>query len=127
MRVYYSDTDAGGVVYHANYLNFFEHARTEMLRKAGFEQDTLLAQDLVFVVRHMSLDFVRPARFNQSLVVVTELVKAGAATLLFQQRLQDADGDIYCQADVKIGCISAQHFQPTRIPQAIKQELARVG
>ncbi|GAA5188522.1 tol-pal system-associated acyl-CoA thioesterase [Ferrimonas gelatinilytica] len=127
MRVYYSDTDAGGVVYHANYLNFFEHARTEMLRQAGFEQDDLMANGVVFVVRQMLIDFLYPARFNQSLTVVSELQQIAGASMAFQQSLQDEQGRVYCQAQVKVGCLNAQTFRPVRIPPAIKQELARVG
>ncbi|MBY5920041.1 tol-pal system-associated acyl-CoA thioesterase [Ferrimonas balearica] len=127
VRVYYSDTDAGGVVYHANYLNFFEHARTEMLRSLGFEQDRLMAENLVFAVRQMTIDFVRPARFNQQLEVVTSLVKLGGVSLVFEQQLMDEAGEVYCQAQVKIGSLSADSFTPTKIPQSIKQELARAG
>ncbi|GAA4873064.1 tol-pal system-associated acyl-CoA thioesterase [Ferrimonas pelagia] len=127
VRVYYSDTDAGGVVYHANYLNFFEHARTEMLRQAGFEQDQLMAQNLVFALRQVVMDFIRPARFNQMLEVITEITQLGGASLQFEQRLVDAQGEVFCQAQIKIGCLSADQFRPIRIPQAIKQELARVG
>ncbi|MBY5991958.1 tol-pal system-associated acyl-CoA thioesterase [Ferrimonas balearica] len=127
VRVYYSDTDAGGVVYHANYLNFFEHARTEMLRSLGFEQDRLLEENLVFAVRQMTLDFVLPARFNQRLEVVTRLTKLGGVSLQFEQQLLDEAGVVYCQAQVKIGSLSADSFTPRKIPQSIKQELARAG
>ncbi|MBY6185891.1 tol-pal system-associated acyl-CoA thioesterase [Marinobacter hydrocarbonoclasticus] len=127
VRVYYSDTDAGGVVYHANYLNFFEHARTEMLRSLGFEQDRLMAENLVFAVRQMTIDFIRPARFNQQLEVVTRLVKLGGVSLVFEQQLMDEAGEVYCQAQVKIGSLSADAFTPQKIPQSIKQELARAG
>ena len=69
VRVYYEDTDAGGIVYHANYLKFLERARTEWLRSLGIEQDVWLAQSIAFVVRHMDIDFRHAARFNQQLVI----------------------------------------------------------
>ncbi|SDK20699.1 acyl-CoA thioester hydrolase [Ferrimonas sediminum] len=127
IRVYYSDTDAGGVVYHANYLNFFEHARSEMLRQHGFEQDQLMAEDILFVVRNMNIDFVRPARFNQHLTVETEIAKMAGASMVFSQTLVDDDGQRYCQADVKVVCINASGFTPVAIPSHIKQELTGVS
>ncbi|TKB54600.1 tol-pal system-associated acyl-CoA thioesterase [Ferrimonas aestuarii] len=127
IRVYYSDTDAGGVVYHANYLNFFEHARSEMLRQSGFEQDELMQQGVVFVVSNINLDFVRPAKFNQQLVVDTQITKLGGASMAFEQQLLDQDGQVYCQADVKVVCVDATSFKPQPIPKSIKQELARVS
>ncbi|WP_417347597.1 tol-pal system-associated acyl-CoA thioesterase [Ferrimonas sp.] len=127
VRVYYSDTDAGGVVYHANYLNFFEHARSEMLREKGFEQDELAQSGVLFVVRNMAIDFVRPARFNQALTVVTEVTKLAGASMVFSQSLEDSEGSCYCRAQVTVVCIDSEAFKPRPIPSHIKQELARVS
>ncbi|MCL4110737.1 UNVERIFIED_CONTAM: hypothetical protein GTU68_029800, partial [Idotea baltica] len=73
VTVYYEDTDAGGVVYHANYLKFFERARTEMLRSIGVSQQVLLEQNIGFVVRHMDIDFIQGARLDDSLQVITNI------------------------------------------------------
>ncbi len=86
VRVYYEDTDSGGVVYYANYLKFMERARTEWLRGRGFEQDALLhEQRLMFAVRSLTVDYHRPARFNDLLLVRSAVVQAGGASLVFEQ------------------------------------------
>ncbi len=82
-RVYFEDTDAGGVVYNANYLKYYERARTEYLRALGYEQDELLANNIVFVVRHIDIDFVRAARFNEILRVESHIEELKKASLLF--------------------------------------------
>ena len=85
VRVYYEDTDAGGVVYYANYLRFFERARTEMLRASGFEQDQLIDQhQIVFAVRSIEVDYLLPARFNQSLLVNVEISQFRGVSILFK-------------------------------------------
>ena len=91
IRVYYEDTDSGGVVYHANYLRFMERARTEWLRRLGFEQDRLRDEErVIFAVRRMELDFLAPARFNDALLVHTRLAAQRRASLLFEQSVRDA-------------------------------------
>ena len=85
LRVYYEDTDAGGIVYYANYLKFFERARTEWLRDLGFEQDKLLEQSIGFVVKRVEMHNHAPARFNQLLSIITELVNCKGASLEFKQ------------------------------------------
>ena len=88
VRVYYEDTDSGGVVYYANYLKFMERARTEWLRHRGFEQDALLRDHrLLFAVRSLTVDYHRPARFNDQLEVVSEIAATGGASLTFVQTL----------------------------------------
>ena len=93
IRVYYEDTDAGGVVYHAQYLNFFERCRTEWLRQLGYEQDVLRAEDnTLFVVSSLSIDYLQPALFNQQLNVTTEVTDLGASRLIMKQQiLRDSD------------------------------------
>jgi len=87
LRVYFEDTDAGGVVYNANYLKFYERARTEFLRSLGFEQDDLLAQNIVFVVRNINIDFVKAARFNEILIVDSKIESLKKASLFFNQEI----------------------------------------
>ncbi|ADE13389.1 tol-pal system-associated acyl-CoA thioesterase [Nitrosococcus halophilus Nc 4] len=124
MRVYYEDTDSGGVVYHANYLKFMERARTEWLRSQGFEQDALLKeQGLLFAVRSLRLDYLRPGRFNDWLKVHTHLLQCRKASLTFSQTVQRGEESALCQAEVKVACLDAQTFRPRPIPKLILAEI----
>jgi len=126
IRVYFEDTDAGGVVFYANYLNFYERARTEFLRDLGFEQDDLLQQNIVFVVRNITVDFVHAARFNEQLRVVTSVQSMKKASLVFRQEIfTEREGQtlLLNQADVKMVCVKADVFRPTAIPQQIAAQL----
>lgn len=122
ISVYYEDTDAGGVVYHSNYLNFFERARTEWLKHIGVKQTQLLADDIAFVVKKAELDFKVAARFEQDLVVETEVIELKKASLLFRQRLLDASGKLYCEGHILVACIALSRMRPRAIPQNIVQE-----
>ncbi len=94
VRVYYEDTDSGGVVYYANYLKFMERARTEWLRSLGFEQDQLLEKEgVLFAVRRVEVDYRRPARFNDALTVSASIKSRGKASLTFQQEIRSEDDD----------------------------------
>lgn len=125
VRVYYEDTDSGGVVYHSNYLRFMERARTEWLRALGFEQDALVMEhDCLFAVHSMQLNFRRPARFNDALTVKSELLAAGGASLQFEQLIYRKD-ELLCQATVRIACLDAQRFRPKPIPSFILTEMQR--
>ena len=124
VRVYYEDTDGGGVVYHANYLKFMERARTEWLRHLGFEQ-TELRSDLgvLFVVRGLSMQYKRPANFNDELVVETRLRKMGRSLLEFEQIILRNDGqdtEHLTQAMVEVVCVEAGQFKPVAIPEPIR-------
>jgi acyl-CoA thioester hydrolase len=125
VRVYYEDTDSGGVVYHANYLNFMERARTEWLRSLGFEQP-LLQTDLgiIFVVHSMALAFKKPAYFNDLLAVNSELIKMGHGSIEFLQRIMRNDV-LLVEAKVKLACVDAGSFKPLAIPVAIKQAMTQ--
>jgi acyl-CoA thioester hydrolase len=125
LRVYYEDTDAGGVVYHARYLHFMERARTEWLRALGFEQDRLRdEQGVLFAVRRMELAFLFPARFNDLLIIESRLSHAGRASFDFAQRvLRAADDKPCCEAAVNIACIDAARLRPARIPEEIMTAL----
>ena len=128
LRVYYEDTDAGGVVYYANYLRFMERARTEWLRSLGFEQDRLLAeQGVLFAVRRAAVDFRRPARFNDSLLVSARIVQRKRASLTFQQQItKQLDGQLLCTGEVQIVCVDGTRFQPCAIPQSVLMGLPDV-
>lgn len=120
VRVYYEDTDAGGVVYHANYLRYMERARTERLRALGFELDALREQeDLLFVVRSMELDFFKPARFNEALWVTADVEQVKSASLMFKQAVLREDGEVLCAARVKVACLAAGAFRPKAMPEFI--------
>lgn len=125
-RVYFEDTDAGGVVYHSNYLNFYERARTEFLRALGYEQDELLSQNIVFVVRNITVDFNQAARFNELLCVKTRVEKLRKASLIFEQKIfsmRDAQQACVNHAQVKVVCVTADSFKPTAIPADIYRKL----
>lgn len=116
IRVYYEDTDSGGVVYHSQYLNFMERARTEWLRTMGFEQNELIEQhNCIFAVHSMQINFRRPARFNDALVVQSLLSKTSGASLIFEQKVVCKD-ELLCQAEVKVACLDSNRFQPMSIP-----------
>ncbi|HHW79001.1 MAG TPA: tol-pal system-associated acyl-CoA thioesterase [Xanthomonadaceae bacterium] len=125
VRVYYEDTDSGGVVYYANYLKFMERARTEWLRVRGFEQDALLRdQQLLFAVRTLSVDYHRPARFNDLLTVVSQIVDARGASFLFAQTIQrEVGAELLCSARVRVACIDAGTFRARRIPRQLLREI----
>ncbi|QQZ30920.1 tol-pal system-associated acyl-CoA thioesterase [Thiothrix subterranea] len=128
VRVYYEDTDAGGVVYHANYLRFMERARTEWLRTLGFEQDTL-AQELnaVFVVAGLEIAYRKPARFNDALLVNAKIDTIGRASLLFKQEIwregRNNSRELLTTASVKVVCVNTGTFRSMTIPTAIRELL----
>jgi acyl-CoA thioester hydrolase len=126
IRVYYEDTDAGGVVYHSNYLNFYERARTEYLRSLGFEQDALLSQGVAFVVRHCEMDFLKPAKFNQLLRVVTKISILKRAGLTFEQQVFSDCGELLNTAFIKVVCVALDKMKPIAIPQHILKEFKGV-
>lgn len=128
VRVYYEDTDSGGVVYHANYLNFFERARTEYLRTLGFEQDELIAREqVIFAVRAANVDYLQPARFNDLLTVTAKVEQAGRASLSFVQEIRrQKDNGLLCQARVKIACLHATRLRPCAMPEKLREVIARV-
>ena len=125
VRVYYEDTDAGGVVYYANYLKFLERARTERLRELGFEQDQLKQEyGLIFAVHSLSIQYRKPAVFNDALTVSAEIIDIGKARLTFKQMItRDNDNTSICSADVVIACLNAEKFTPARIPAHILEVL----
>ena len=123
VRVYWEDTDAGGVVYYANYLRFMERARTEWLRAHGFEQDVLRDEaGVVFVVRRVEIDYLSPARFNDELDVSVVLHEAGRASLSVRQELVRGERCL-ARAVVTLACVDAALFKAVKIPAPILQSL----
>ena len=119
VRVYYEDTDSGGVVYYANYLRFMERARTEYLRHFGFEQDQLSAEvGVIFAVRSVEVDYRRPARFNELLEVSASIVQRGGASITFHQEVR-RNGEVLCSGRVKIASLEAGTLRPVAIPKQI--------
>ena len=129
VRVYYEDTDSAGVVYYANYLRYFERARTEWLRKLGFEQTDLASRHhIVFVVRSISVEYLQPARFNDELQITLELDTPGASQIVFAQRAtREVRGtdvvDVLCEAQVRVACVGLLTGKPVRIPQPISAKI----
>lgn len=121
VRVYYEDTDAGGIVYYANYLKFCERARTEWLRHLGVEQDTWLDEGTAFVVRHVDLDLKLPARFNDLLSVQTSVTEMKRATVTFIQQVLNQHEQVLCTAVVKAACVSIGKMKPVAIPAPIAE------
>lgn len=123
VRVYWEDTDAGGVVYYANYLKFMERARSEWLRSLGVEQTDLAERDgVVFVVRQVEVDYLKPARFNDALSVTCALAELNKVSLALTQRIERA-GEPLVTARVKIACVTREQFRPAKIPTHIQQRL----
>ena len=123
VRVYYEDTDGGGVVYHANYLKFMERARTEWLRSLGFEQNVLRVDPgVLFVVREVRLKYKKPACFNDTLNVVTELLSSGRSLLEFRQTILRGE-EVLTDATVEVVCVDAERFKPVTIPPSIREKI----
>ena len=117
VRVYYEDTDAGGIVYHARYLAFAERARTEAMREGGAAHDELATRHgLIFVVRHAEMDYLRPARLDEVITVTTSTVALGGASLRVRQAFAVGDRAIGT-LKVKLACIRAADGRPARIPE----------
>ena len=123
VRVYWEDTDAGGIVFYANYLKFFERARTEWLRSLGIEQQHLrLTTGGMFVVAETSLRYLRPARLDDELMVTASLVQSGRASMTIQQEAL-LNQETLCAGVIRIGWVDAASMQAARIPQNIIESL----
>jgi len=120
-RVYFEDTDSGGVVYHANYLKFMERARTEWLRSLGLNQIKLKQEDKVmFVVRKIDIQYKMPARFNDELLIQTDCVKTTDYSIILKQNIL-RERQIITEGKVEIVCINSDLFKSVRIPKMAKQ------
>lgn len=130
IRVYWEDTDAGGIVYYANYLKFMERARTEWLRSLGIEQGTLKEQlGLMFVVVDVEAHFRRPARYGELLQVTASVGESGRASLTFEQRIYRGPAQLEAQllldGRVRVACLDAATLKPRALPQAVLQEIGK--
>ena len=123
IRIYFEDTDSGGVVYHSNYLKFMERARTEWLRSLQINQAELKKKDkIMFVVANVNIDYKKAARFNDELDIETSLDNIGASKVDLTQNIMK-NSDLYTSAKVNIACIHSETFKPQRIPKLIKQKM----
>jgi acyl-CoA thioester hydrolase len=121
VRVYWEDTDAGGLVYHTSYLRFLERGRTEMLRSLGLSQGAMLAEaGAAFVVRRMAVEFHRPAQLDDLLDVETTVARLNRASLVLDQAIR-REGALLIEAQVTCACIRAG--RPVRLPQALRSAL----
>lgn len=124
VRVYWEDTDAGGVVYYANYLRFFERARTEWLRRLGHGQQALVEQTgAQFVVARADVRYLKPARLDDSLQVDVDVTEVGRSRLVVRQQALRGD-EVLCQGIIEIACVDRDSFRPRRIPSQILASLA---
>ncbi len=126
VRIYYEDTDMQGIVYYANYLKYLERARTEFFRDKGFEQGELMNQQgVVFAARAIQMDYLKPARFNDELIVTTEVVKIKSASLSFQQTIVRAHAkhEIINTAIIKVVCLDVQSMKVKTIPTMMIEQL----
>ena len=124
LRVYWEDTDAGGVVFYANYLKFFERARTEWLRALGVAQQALRDETgAIFIVSATTLRYKAPARLDDALRITVELTDTGRASLVFCQQAWRGD-TLLCEGSIRVGCVDALTFRPRRIPAPVTQALA---
>jgi acyl-CoA thioester hydrolase len=128
VRIYWEDTDAGGIVFYANYLKFFERARTEWLRSLGIEQSRLReATGGVFVVGETAVKYLAPARLDDELLVTATLQEIGRASLIIaQQARRRSNGQPLCEGTIRIGWVDAQSMRPARIPPALFQALSPI-
>jgi acyl-CoA thioester hydrolase len=128
VRVYYEDTDASRVVYHAAYVRYFERARTEWLRALGFSQHELHdALGVVFTVANIDLAFLRPARLDDELRVAVAVEQVRGASLTFRQELfRGEDGDPLARARVRVGCVDAHTFRPCPLPKAFMKQIDKL-
>jgi acyl-CoA thioester hydrolase len=125
IRVYWEDTDAGGVVYHASYLRFLERARSEWMRSLGYAQQALRErEDVVFVVRSMRLEFLRAARLDDELGVDVVTISVRPASLLLSQTIRRGD-ETLLTAEVKVACVTASSFRPRAVPAALAADLMK--
>jgi acyl-CoA thioester hydrolase len=124
VRVYWEDTDAGGVVFYANYLKFFERARTEWLRALGFSQERMRHEEgVMFVVSRTEVNYLRPARLDDELELTVSVRHAGRASMTIAQQAWSA-GELLAEGEIRIGCVDAGTFRPQRIPSPILERIA---
>lgn len=125
VRVYYEDTDAGGVVYHTGYIRFFERARTEWLRALGYSQNQLAQEvGVLFTVVDLTIRFLKPARLDDLLQVLARAEVTGGASLLFGQEVRNQAGELLAQGQVRVACVDAHSLKPRRLPAQLAARIA---
>jgi acyl-CoA thioester hydrolase len=123
IRVYYQHTDAGGVVFHANYLSFMECARTELLQSLGFDLGELARRDhVLFVVHSAQIAYHKPALLNELLTVTAQVKRVGRARLEFDQAVMRRE-EVLASAELRLACVSAKSYRPVAVPEAIRKRL----
>jgi acyl-CoA thioester hydrolase len=123
VRVYFENTDAGGVVYHGEYLKFLERARTEWLRHLGFDHQTLARNHrMVFIVTAVVADFLKPARLDDTLAVSVQLESLGKVRCIFTQEVRRED-EVLVKAKVTVACVTGDAFKPLEIPEALRKKM----
>ena len=115
LRVYIEDTDAGGIVYYVNYLKFMERARTEFMRSLGFGKNYIFNRDLMFVVRDVKVQYLRPATLDDELVATATILELRGASMVMQQRVERA-GQVLARGEVTIACVDRAGVKPRRMP-----------
>jgi len=123
VRVYYEDTDAGGIVYHANYLRYFERARSDWVRAMGANQQNLLEQSIAFVVKDMKINYRKGATLDELLTVSCEPISIKRVSLMFSQTVYNDNNECLVEAEVKVACINTATNLPTKIPTEILREM----
>jgi len=127
LRVYFEDTDTGGVVYYANYLKFFERARSEWLRSAGITQQVLTEQEhIMFVVKNATIDYHLPAKLDDQLEISVRVEKLGKASVNFYQeawRQTNYARELVCHGRIRVGCVHTVSLRPTPIPSAVLEKI----
>ncbi len=127
VRIYYEDTDCGGVVYYANYLRYFERARTEFLDERGVDLGRLMQDGITFVVAEASVKYLAPARYGDILSIETLVEKAGPASIVFGHRVvRESTGEHLATASVRLGCVGPE-MRPARLRSDIMEAVGRVG
>jgi len=123
VRVYYENTDAGGVVYHSEYLKFLERARTEWLRHLGYDHQALgRNHKVVFVVSSMAIDFVKPAKLDDMVAVSVQLESLGKVRSVFVQEIRRED-EVLVKAKVTVACLTVDSFKPVEIPEPLRRKM----
>jgi acyl-CoA thioester hydrolase len=125
IRVYFQDTDAGGVVYHANYLNFMERARTEWLRTHGYSNAGLMKEfGMIFVVRSIRLDYLKPALLDDCLDVTADIKEIGRSRITLAQNILRG-AEMLTEAEVHLVCVSLANFKPASVPEVLRMQLKK--
>ncbi len=127
VRVYYEDTDAGGVVFYANYLRYMERARTECLRQLGFEHERLRQEfGVLFAVKNVTIAYKKSARLDEELNVTSHLLSYRGASINFQQNITNQQEELITEAEVRVVCLNAETLKPSPMPELLLSELVNV-